>query len=155
MHDVVDCPDNLSIEGAVEKSDFNITITPAQVEAWKKELADLTKTMAANQERYHLLIQRINAVGLYFDPPQNGRLPLLPGLTNKPITEMGPKEVIVHWLKRYAQPVTVKVLRDSIEESGYPLNNFGRAFSYYYTLLKRMEQSGEVIRSGDKITLRT
>jgi hypothetical protein len=155
MHDLVDFTDTLSIGGAVEKQDFNITITPAQVEAWKKEIADLTKKMAADQERYHLLIQRINSVGLYFDPPQNGHGPLLPSLTNKPITEMGPKEVIVHWLKRYAQSVTVKVLRDSIEESGYPMDNFGRAFSYYYTLLKRMEQSGEVIRDGEKIMLRT
>src|SRR5207247_7080783 len=108
--------------------------------------------MAADQKRYQLLIQRINAVALYLDPPQNGHhapsLFVEPQPGRRPIQEMSPKEIIVHWLKRYKQPITVKSLRDCIEESGYPLDNFGRAFSYYYTLLKRMEQSGEIIRNG-------
>src|SRR5213594_1367281 len=112
------------MDGAVEKQDYTITITPTQVEAWKKELTELSQKMAADQKRYQLLIQRINAVALYLDPPQNGHhapsLFIEPQPGRRPIQEMSPKEIIVHWLKRYKQPITVKSLRDCIEESGYP-----------------------------------
>lgn len=68
--------------------------------------------------------------------------------------EMSPSEAILFYLEHYDGPISQSKLREHIYQCGYPMENFGEACRYFYTILRRLERKGKVVREGDEITLR-
>jgi hypothetical protein len=130
---------------------FNpITITPAIVESWKNELIELDKKIDIDRKRRALLYQKIEAVQYFIT--DKDQQPELPGVSEQPrrsISELTPKEVMFYFLKQKSQPVSISYLRDTITQSGYPIEKFGKGWGYFYALLSRMKVSGEIMRVGE------
>ena len=135
----------------MDVQNFNtVTITPAMVEAWKYELVEVDQKIQIYIKRRALLHQKIEAVKFFID--DKDRQPELPGVSEQPrrsIPELTPKEVMLYFLKQKAQPVTLSYLRDIIMQSGYPIEKFGKGWGYFYALLSRMTQTGEIKRHGE------
>jgi len=154
-------------------SKINIHITPELINSWKKELADLEEKIEQDRKKRELLIQRLHSLQFFVngDPSQKAIFPYeqddepgcdMPHITvptgRLSIKEMSPHKVISFWLREKipnGNAVPVKYLRESIDSAGYPIERFGKQFGYFYTLLKRMEESGEIFRDGDKVGLKT
>lgn len=157
----------------METSNFNITITSETVKSWQNELAELEKKMANDRQRQGLLLQRLHSLKFFLDEslnedgngttkamPQDDPfcdMPIAPmPFSPRPtLVEMSPRAAIGSWLKEKVEDrdemVPISYLRECLEQAGYPMGKFGKQYSYFYTLLKRMEDSGEIIRSGEKV----
>ena len=64
-----------------------------------------------------------------------------------------PSEAIVACLREMDRPVGVGFLRQKLESKGYPMNRFGRRFSYFYTLICRLDGKKIQRLEGDEIML--
>ena len=69
-------------------------------------------------------------------------------------SEMSPAEAILFYLEQIDGPISQAKLREHMNKCGYQMENFGEACRYFYTLLRRLERKGKIVREGDEVTLR-
>ena len=67
--------------------------------------------------------------------------------------EMSPAKAIMFYLEQFDAPVSQAKLKEHIYQCGYPMGNFGEACRYFYTLLRRLERKGKVVREGDEVMI--
>lgn len=67
--------------------------------------------------------------------------------------EMSPAEAIMFYLEKFDVPVSQARLKEHIYQCGYPMEHFGEACRYFYTLLRRLERKGKVVREGDEVMI--
>ena len=106
--------------------------------AWEKEADELVKKI----ERDTLLLkafQRRLAAAQVFSERDEIR------------DEMSPSEAIVYYLRQFDSPVSQQKLRERIYLSGYPMDRFGHACRYFYTLIRRLERKGKLTKDGDEV----
>ena len=71
-----------------------------------------------------------------------------------PISHLKPSEAVVACLREFDRPIGVGVLRTKLEAKGYPMERFGRRYSYFYTILCRLIEANRVERhDGDEVLL--
>lgn len=70
------------------------------------------------------------------------------------VSEMSPSEAIVFHLEQFDGPISQTKLREHMYACGYNMENFGEACRYFYTLLRRLERKGKIVREGDEVSLR-
>jgi len=69
------------------------------------------------------------------------------------ISEMSPAEAILFYLEQFDGPISQTKLREHMYRCGYPMDHFGEACRYFYTLLRRLERKGKIVREGDEVYL--
>ena len=67
--------------------------------------------------------------------------------------EMSPSEAIIFYLEQFDNPISQSKLREHMYHCGYPMEHFGEACRYFYTLLRRLERKGKIVREGDEVSL--
>ena len=144
---------------------FNITITPAALEKWKRELEELDEQMKTLEIRRQKLSARIHSVQWFIDDeepqvPMPGIAPVRQAdqfLENPPqeklIAQMGVPEAIRHILKKFNRPMGKAEIKQSLKANGFPMGKLGFQGGYFYTVLGRMEKSKVITRDGDSIQL--
>ena len=71
-----------------------------------------------------------------------------------PIYNLKPSEAIVACLREFDRPIGVGVLRTKLEAKGYPMQRFGRRYSYFYTVICRLIEAKRIERhDGDEVLL--
>ena len=71
-----------------------------------------------------------------------------------PISNMKPSDAVVTCLREFDRPVGVGILRTKLESKGYPMQRFGRRYSYFYTVLCRLVDAKRIERlDGDEVML--
>ncbi len=69
------------------------------------------------------------------------------------LSDLRPREVIIHFLKQADAPVGIGALKKKIAEGGYPMERFGPRHKYFYTLIGRLCESGLAMKDGDEVML--
>ena len=75
------------------------------------------------------------------------------GIKSTALSDLRPREVIIHFLKQADSPITISTLKGKMAEGGYPMERFGTRHKYFYTLLGRLCESGIAMRDGDEIMM--
>ena len=137
---------------------YKITITPDLVAQWEKEAEVLQKKIDLDTANLRLLKQRLEALPLFITNEQAETLTHAPEAKREErveIQELSPPDCIRFFLRSMQgspeKPISVTVLREEIQRSGYPKERFGKNFSYFYTILGRMQTAAEIVRDGEKI----
>ncbi|MGH9877812.1 MAG: hypothetical protein ACRD5H_09255 [Nitrososphaerales archaeon] len=139
---------------------YKITITPDLVARWQKEVEELQKKIDLDTANLRLLKQRLEALPLFITDQQDEtptRTPEAGREERVEIQELSPPDCIRFFLSSLQvspeMPVSIIVLREKIQRSGYPKERFGKNFSYFYTILGRMQAAAEIVRDKDRIWL--
>lgn len=135
-----------------------ITITPELVAKWEKEAAELQGKIDDYTTKLRLVRQRLEAIPLFLEE-ENPEACVGEAEAQQPRSAPSPLSLppasYVRFILRDMNGVTtVSELRERIKESSYPSEKFGTGFSYFYTILKRMQKANEIIRENDKLWLK-
>jgi len=118
----------------------SVSFPPEIISKWEQAADDLVKRI----ERDKLLLSAYQR-----------RLAAIRVLAYKPeiIAQMSPSEAILFYLEQFDGSVSQAKLKEHIYECGYPMEHFGEACRYFYTLLRRLERKGKIVREGDEVSL--
>src|SRR5262245_54776711 len=132
---------------------IDIRITSADVDKWRDEVAELDKQIRNLQSRRDRLKNKVNAVRLFLhdaDKPQFERVMTL-ALENLDINgefnvhkELSLPELVRGTLRRFPKKLDKLGLRREIINAGIPEKKLGVRFGYYYSVVSKMEDAGEI-----------
>lgn len=117
-----------------------VSFPPEIILKWERAADELVK----NIERDKLLLSAYQR-----------RLAAIRVLSHKSeiVSQMSPSEAILFYLEQFDGPISQAKLKEHIYECGYPMDSFGEAHRYFYTLLRRLERKGKILREGDEVSL--
>lgn len=75
------------------------------------------------------------------------------GIRSTALSDLRPREVIIHFLKQADSPIAISALKRKMAEGGYPMERFGPRHKYFYTIIGRLCESGIASRDGDEIMM--
>lgn len=136
---------------------YPITITPELVVQWEQQAETLQKRIESDTANLRLLRQKLEALSLFVTNENTEETTSRAPAKKEeiPIRELSPRDCVRYFLRTLqttpTKPISLEALRNAITRSEYPKEKFGRNFSYFYTILGRMQESAEIVRDDDKI----
>lgn len=72
---------------------------------------------------------------------------------NSSLAKLKAPDVIIHFLKQFDAPISLKSLRNKILMEGYPLEKFGKNSVYFYVAIDRLKNRNKIEKEGDEVRL--
>ena len=118
-----------------------VSFPPEVILKWERAADELVKKIEGDKLLLSAFQRRLAAVRV---------------LTHKSevISGMAPAEAILFYLEQFDGPISQAKLREHMYACGYDMDNFGEACRYFYTLLRRLERKGKILREGDEVSIR-
>ena len=150
---------------------FEINITPAKVEAWRKDLDEINQEIKKLIERRVKLQGRLNSIHLFLEEDQAEQVSL-PGLPQEvsglpelsesaspaneilPLKEFAPPDAIRSVLQEAGKPLTKNEIRERLKLANYPMGRFRSDGGYFHTIISRMARAREIrVDDGGRIMM--
>ena len=117
-----------------------VSFPPEVILKWERAADELVKKIEGDKLLLSAFQRRLAAVRVFAHKSEI-------------VSEMSPSEAILFYLEQFDGPISQAKLREHMYEWGYKMENFGEACRYFYTLLRRLERKGKVMREGDEVSL--
>lgn len=129
----------------------DIIITSEMVEEWKREIEELEKRINRDRRKLQLLNNRVQALPLYHDKSLELQIEEEDKDIETPFEDLSPADAIIATLsKAEGGTMSAGELREAVINTGYPQERWGKNFAYFYTVLKRLVDSGTLGKEADR-----
>ncbi len=124
----------------------NVLLTRDDIEAWRREYETLESEIAAKQAKLSLLERKLEAAALFMgtDQLQSSRQSKDVGPEPKELKPM--PGAVLDIVKTIGGTVLRAQIKSALLEAGYPEQRLG---NYFYTVLNRLEERGDLVKRGD------